>query len=160
MTRVLLVVCGLALSVAASARLFEETRYVVRGRQPISRLLAADEGSRAGVVFVFQPEDCLSSGEMIVRWNTLYREGKVPVRGLVVGDGSLSEQQLRVVRDFHVTMPVRGLSRRDAAIIGEKLGYTETPFAIVLDRQGRVTASFPAERNVPPSVLRQLVFES
>ena len=157
MTRILLVACGLALSAAASARLFEETQYVLRSRQPISRLLAIKEGSPAGVVFVFQPEDCLSSGEMIVRWNTIHREGKVPVRGLVVGDGSLSEPQRRVVRDFHVTMPVRGLSRRDAAIVGEKLGYTATPFAIVLDRHGRVTASFPAEQNVPSSMLRQLV---
>lgn len=65
MTRILLVACGLALSVAASARLFEETRYVVRGRQPVSRLLAADSRGPAGVVFVFQPEDCLGSGTAV-----------------------------------------------------------------------------------------------
>lgn len=157
MTRIALLACGLVLAVTAGARLVAETRYAVRGRQPVATLLSGNGEDPAGVVFVFQVEDCLSSGEMLVSWNALHRGGAVPVCGLVVGDGSLSGQQRRVVRDFHLTMPVRGLSRRDAAIVGEKLGYAATPFGVVLDRHGRVTASFPAEKNVPPPTLRQLV---
>ena len=158
MTRLLLALCGLALALAASVQLAGETRYVLHGRQPLSKLLTAGAKEPAGVIFVFQPRDCLSSGGLIVAWNSLYREGSVPVRGMVVGNGSLSERQQRVVDDLHLSMPVRGISPEDAATVGEKLGYPATPFAVVLDTSGRVTASFPAEKNVPAATLHQLVY--
>ena len=46
---------------------------------------------------------------------------------------------------------------RDASLVAAKLGYRSTPFAVIVDAEGRVAASAPAGRNVPREVVAALV---
>ena len=154
MIRTLVVLCGFALAAAGSVRLRDETRYLLRADQPVAVLLES-EGA-AGVVFVFQPEDCLSNGEMVQRWNQLRLAGAVPVKGLVAG-AALSPRQRDLFARRDLQLPLGTITAQDAAIVAEKLGYRATPFAVVLDRHGRVAATFPAEQNVAPEIVQRLV---
>jgi hypothetical protein len=156
MRRVLLA-CAFALAGAMAVQLAAETRHALRAAEPVARTLARGAEAGGGVFFVFQPQDCLASGEMVERWNALYEARSFAVQGLVVGDGTLSDRQERMFRDRKVRMPVRGISARDAALVAEKLGYHATPFAVVLDRQGRVAGSFPAGQNVPATIIERLI---
>ncbi|HST62001.1 MAG TPA: hypothetical protein VLK84_25090 [Longimicrobium sp.] len=147
----LVLVCG------AAAQLIGETRYVLGASTSIQTLLAAGSGPPSGVVFVFQPEDCLDRGEMVERWNRMYTARRFPVSGRVVGSGALSDRQARFFRDLNVRMPVHGIAARDAGSAAEKLGYTKTPFAVILDDAGRVAGSFPASQNIPAEVVEGIL---
>ena len=157
MIRRALLACAYALAVGMGAQLFVETRNLFRDSRPVAAILAPDEPHPSGVIFVFQPKDCLDSGEMLARWNELHGAGRFPVSGVVTGDGWLSEPQARAFREGGLRLPVRAISPRDAAIVAERLGYETTPFAVILDGQGRVAGSFPANRNVPADVLAAII---
>ena len=154
MIRAFVVICGFAVAAAATHRLYAETRYMQRAAQPISALLA-NRGA-PGVVFVFQPEDCLGNGELIERWNRFHAAGGVPAKGLVVGT-ALSARQRDLFARGDLRLPLGTIDALDAAIVAEKLGYTATPFAVILDRRGRVAATFPASQNVAPEIVARLV---
>lgn len=157
MTRVIVLLTAFLLGGLASVHLYRDTRYLLRASESIPSLLAAEQPVTSSVLIVLQPEDCLRSGELVKRWNALHQAGKFSVAGLVIGDGRLSEQQQAVFDDVHVAMPLRAITARDAEIIAEKLGYTATPFAVVLDREGRVAGSFPAGQNVQAEALERLI---
>lgn len=157
MSRIVLVLCAVVLSGLTSLRLASETRYVLHARRPVAQLLLHDDANPAGVVYVFQPEDCLSSGALPARWNAARAAGTFPVHAVVVGS-SLSDRQKRIFRDLHIEVPTRGISKLDASIVAEKLGYRLTPFVVVLDARGRVAGSFPADQNVPLATLQHLVY--
>ena len=158
MTRRLPILAALVLTAGLSVHLYRDTRYMLRARESVAELLGVEgRQSKAGVLIVLQPEVCLRSGELIERWNTLYRGGRVPVTALIVGSGSLSKAQRDVFEEHRIALPLRPIRVLDARILGEKLGYTSTPFAIVLDREGRVAGSFPGIQNVPVEALEALV---
>ena len=153
MMRFILILCAFAMAAAGAVRLTGETRYLLRGSDAVGEILSAS--GREEVVFVFQPEDCLSNGALLGRWNELHRSGRLGVRGLVAGAGpSTLQQDLFAKRDLD--LPLGTISVRDAAIVAERLGYTSTPFAVILDRQGRVAGAFPAQQNVPPEMLQAI----
>lgn len=153
MMRAILLVCVLVMSVAGSLQVNSQLRYLRHGSQTVASLL---DVKGAAVVYVVQPEDCLGSGARLGVWTALHRAGKVPVRAAVVG-GGLSSRQRDLFARYDVQIPLASISPLDAAILAEKLGYASTPFAVVLDRRGRVAASFPAQKNLPPEVVRLMV---
>lgn len=160
MMRGILVLAALVLAAGLSARLYHDTRYLLRAQESVPTLLGTEGKERGGrVLIVLQPEDCLRSGELVKRWNAVHRSGRVPVAALVVGSGSLSSEQRDVFEDNEVSLPLRPIRMLDARIVAEKLGYTSTPYAVVLDRQGRVAGSFPGLQNVPVEALEELVGE-
>lgn len=157
MIRGLLLVVAFLITGTASFRLYGETRYVLGARKSIPELLAPRGERAAGVMIVMQAEDCLGSGELVARWNALHEAARFPVTGLVVGTTRLSPRQRELFEQHRVSFPLRAIPARDAAAVAEKLGYTSTPFAVVLDREGRVAASFSGSRNMPAEVLESLV---
>ena len=158
MIRRALLAAALLIAGVASLDLYRDARYLLRASRTIPALLAGiDAGRSPAVLIVMQPEDCLRSGELVARWNELHRAGTAPVTGLVVGSGSLTPRQRQAFEARGVAFPLRAIAAADAAILGEKLGYTSTPFAIVLDVHGRLAASFPASQNVPAEVVARLV---
>jgi hypothetical protein len=149
--------CAFCLSGALAFDAVADTRYALRAAQPVAATLGGGEPLAGVVVFVFQPEDCFGQGGLLERWDGLRKAGRLPVRGMVVGDGTLSQRQTELFRDLGVGIQLRGIDAMDAAMVAEKLGYRSTPFAVVLDARGRVAASYPAHQNVPPEVLRQFL---
>lgn len=157
MIRAALVLCAFLLVAATSLHLYRDTRSLLRTPESIPALLARQQAGEAGVVIVMQPEDCLGAGELVARWNDLHRAGRFPVTALVVGSGDLSPRQQAVFKQSGATFPLRPIMAQDAGRVAEKLGYASTPFAVVLDRHGRVAGSFPGLQNMPPEVLEQLI---
>lgn len=155
MIRAAAVVAALVIAAGASVQLVQETRYRLLASETIGSLLGSGESPATGVVFVFQPEDCLGNGEMIQHWNEL-GGAVVPVRARVVGSGTVSPEQERMFAELRVGVPVEGISKRGAAVVAERLGFSTTPFAVVLDRRGRVAAAFPADQNVPLEFLERM----
>ena len=155
MLRRLLVGAAFVLSLAAGAYLLQETRRVRRANDSIPRALERAGVAGPGVVIVFQPDDCLGEGAIVRRWNALAAESGLSVRGLVI-DGASPEQRT-IFRDAGLRVTLGSIESSDAGGIGARLGYRRTPFAIVLDANGRVVASFPASQNVPPAVVRSLL---
>lgn len=157
MIRAALVLCAFLLVGATSLHLYRDTRSLLRTPESIPALLARQQAEEAGVVIVVQPEDCLGAGELVARWNNLHRAGRFPVTALVIGSGDLSPRQQAVFRQNGATFPLRPIAAQDAGRMDEKLGYVSTPFAVVLDRHGRVAGSFPGLQNMSPEVLEQLI---
>jgi hypothetical protein len=155
MIRRLVLLCALGLIVAFSVRLYGDTRYALRAAEPVAATLGGEEPLTSAVVFVFQPEDCFGSGGLPQRWDALRKEMNVQVLGRIVGRGELSSRQRALFDSLRVEIPIRGIDPTDAGIVAERLGYRSTPFAVVLDRRGRVAASFPAGQNVPPELLER-----
>lgn len=91
------------------------------------------------------------------RWNDLAVTPGLSVRGLVVGRGGVSRAQWDVFQQTGSRMPLGSISARDASLMAGRLGFRMTPFAVVLDVHGRVAASFPAGRNVPPEILSRMM---
>lgn len=157
MIRWALIAGAVLMSALASSALLRETRFVMRSDEPVAHTLGRYTADGPGVVIVFQPEDCLGDGSIVRRWNALAAAPAIHVAGLVVGGGGVSAAQKKVIGESGLTMPVASISRLDAEILAGKLGYASTPFAVVLDRSGRVAASFPAGQNVPADVVARLV---
>lgn len=108
-------------------------------------------------MIVFQPEDCLGDGSIVARWNTLSTAPGLRVRGLVVGRGGASPGQSELFRKAGLRLSLGSIPMSDASLVAGKLGVRGTPFAVVLDANGRVAASFPAGQNVPVEVLSRMV---
>ncbi len=154
MTRVALVSGAVLLSLLAGLNLLKETRIAVGMHEPVPQTLARYGAGAPGVVIIFQPEDCLGDGTIVRRWNALSTAPALRVQGLVAGEKGTSK---RVLAATGLRMTLGSISALDAARLGEKLGYTSTPFAVILDSRGRVAGSFTASRNVPPHLLSSLV---
>lgn len=157
MIRAVLLVAGLALAIQASVASFGDTRYLARASRSIPDLLNPRGTSTGGVYLVMQTADCLRSGEFIAHWNASQAARRFPVTGLVIGNGPLTEEEATGLRENGVTFPLRRIAEHDATLVAHKLGYLATPFAIVLDRAGRVTASFPGKQEVPLDALVRLI---
>jgi hypothetical protein len=157
MIRGVLLIIAFLLTGTASLHLYRDTHYVLGARKSIPALLAHRDDGAAGVIMVMQPEDCLGSGELVARWNAIHNAAKFPVTALVIGTTHLSPRQQELFQQHHVSFPLRAIHARDAAAVAEKLGHTSTPFAVVLDREGRIAASFSATQNMPVEVLENLV---
>ena len=149
--------CAFALATVVGLQTVADARAGLRAASPAAALLGWTGGSGPEVVFVFQPADCLGSGDLVRRWNALRSDPRFRVRGMVVGDGRLSSRQQRFFAEARIRIPVRGIRMRDAALVGANFGYARTPFAVVLDDAGRAVASFPAEQNVPADVVHALI---
>lgn len=78
------------------------------------------------------------------------------MEGLLIGDSRASTRE-RVKANTGLNVQLGSISAEGAGLVAEKLGYTATPFALVLDRDGRVAGSYPAGQNVPPETLARLV---
>lgn len=157
MTRLALVVGAVLLSVVAGLNLLKETRFARRMHEPVPQTLARYRAGAPGVVIIFQPEDCLGDGTIVRGWNALSATPALRLRGLVAGENGIAPAQKRVPAVTGLRMPLNSISAVDAALLAEKMGYTSTPFAVVLDSRGRVAGSFAASRDVPPHLLSSLV---
>lgn len=156
MTRLAASFAALLLSALAAVHLVRDARAVSHNGESVAATLARYSANAPGVVIIFQPEDCLGSGDIVRRWNALASAPGLRVRGLVAGNG-LSSAQRKVIAETGLQMKVGAISPEDASLLGGKLGYTRTPFALLVDRQGRIAGSFPASQNVPREVLAAMV---
>lgn len=159
MIRSTLVLLALLLATVTGLRLYGDVAYVMAENRSIPALLAGDGGTAppAGMLIILQPEDCLRSGELVARWNALWRARRFPVTALVVGAGRVSAHQRELLRGQKLELPLRAITARDAGVVAEKLGYTSTPFAVMIDRGGRVAGSFPASQNLPVDMVENVI---
>lgn len=156
MTRLAIPLVAVLLSGAAAVHLARDARQLKRGGEPVAATLARYSANVPGVVIIFQPEDCLGNGDLVRRWNALADAPGLRVRGLVAG-GAVSSAQQKMFAEQGLQIDIGAISPVDASILGAKLGYTRTPFALVLDGHGRIAGSFPAGQNVPPHVVTALL---
>lgn len=148
MIRRLLLVVGFLLAGQASFRLYAETT-AARALRTIPERLGVTDGSGGLVILVLQASDCRRSGRLVATWNAVYAARQIPVTGLVVGNGRISTgERAAFVRDG-VRFPLRRIASPDARTVAMQLGFRSTPFAIVIDRSGRVAGAFPAAQNLP-----------
>lgn len=152
---------GVALLLAGitGLHLYRDLGYVLAAQRSVPALLGDGAGAPppAGMIIVLQPEDCLRSGELVARWNALHRAGRFPVTAAVVGPKGASKRHRELLRQQDLGLPLRAITTRNAGIVAEKLGYTSTPFAVVIDHGGRVAGSFPAAQNVPVEVVERVI---
>lgn len=156
MIRALLLLVAFVIVGRSSAALYADTRALLHPPRSIPEIVGREE-SAAGVVIVLQVEDCRRSGTIVSGWNTLHAAGRFPVTGLVLGGGELSAHERAILKRDGVQFPLRGIAAADAKSIARMLGFRSTPFAIVLDRHGRVAGAFPGGRNVPAEALIRLM---
>lgn len=156
MTRLALSLAAVLLAALAAVQLVRDARLARRSSEPLAATLGRYAADAPGVVIVFQPQDCLGNGDVVRRWNALAGTPGLRVRGLVAGSAISSTQQ-KVFAETGLRMRLGAISHEDAGLVAGKLGYTRTPFALVLDSRGRVAGSFPAGENVPPEVVATLV---
>jgi hypothetical protein len=147
---------GVLLAGLMAVHLVQDARLARRNGETVAQTLTRYAAQEPGVIIIFQPEDCLGSGDIVRRWNALAGAPALGVQGLVTGK-SISAAQRSVFATTGLRMKLGAISPRDAAIVGAKLGYTRTPFALVLDGRGRIAGSFPATQNVPREVITQLI---
>lgn len=157
MIRVIAVMVSLLLAGALAVQLGAETRYRMLSSRTVGELLDPSGESKPQLVYVFQAEDCVGEGDMLKRWNQVRRDAGFVVRGVVVGDGGLSARQRELFGELEISIPVAGIRRNTAEAVAERLGFTHTPFAVLLDDQLRVIASFPAAEQVRAEVLEGLL---
>ena len=159
MIRSALAGAALLLAGITGLQLYRDLAYVLAAERSVPALLGHGGGAPppAGMLIVLQPEDCLRSGELVARWNALHRAGRFPVTAVVVGPGSVSKQHRELLRQQNLGLPLRPITTRNAEIVAEKLGYTSTPFAVMIDRGGHIAGSFPASENVPVEVVAQMI---
>jgi hypothetical protein len=157
MIRRALIAGAVLLSLASGVYLLRDARAALRRDEPVASTLARYAADAPGVVIVFQPEDCLGDGTIVRRWNALAAAPGFRTTGLVIGKGGVSSAQKKVFTETGLKLTVAPISAVDAGVVAGKLGYTATPFAVVLDAGGRVAASFPAGQNIPPDMVATLV---
>lgn len=113
-------------------------------RRTVAELLAVQSDSHdtlPTVVVVFQPADCLKSERMLASWRVVSSSGKAQVVGRVVGGWNGSDQLARLLSAKGLNLAVTSMSRRGASLAAARLGYSATPFAVLLDQKGRVVSS-------------------
>jgi hypothetical protein len=162
MIRPALALLALGLAGLTGVHLYRDVAYFRASERAIPALLASgdDAAAPAGLLIVLQPEDCLRSGDLVARWNALHGAGRFPVAAVVVGAGRVTSQDRELFRRQNLELPLRAITARDAGIIAEKLGHVSTPFAVMIDRAGRVAGSFPASQNVPAEVVEQTIMDN
>lgn len=139
------------LALGAWVSVWSDVRSIVERRKPLSQLLGVSTAGATGAValiLIFQPDDCLKSDRMLDQWKRYQDGGTVVVVGRIVGDGTLSAEQDARLRQKGLDFSTTALPMRAAALIAARLGYSQTPFAVVLDRGGRVVGSFAADDSV------------
>lgn len=156
MTRLAVGLAAVLLSALAAVHLVRDARLAAHSEEPVAATLARYAANAPGVVIVFQPADCLGNGDIVRRWNALAGTPGLRVTALVAGK-TISSAQQKVFADTGLRLKLGAISQEDASLVAGKLGYTRTPFALVLDARGRITGSFPAGQNVPPEVVAALV---
>lgn len=159
MIRPALTLVALLLAGITGLHLYRDFGDVRAAERTIPALLAGGHGAAApaGLLIVLQPEDCLRSGDLVARWNALQHAGRFPVAAVVVGDRRVAAGHRELFRQHGLELPLRAITVRDAGIIAEKLGYDSTPFAVMIDRAGRVAGSFPASQNVPAEIVERAI---
>lgn len=155
MTRRLLLVFAWAISAAAGVHLLRDTRAAARAREPLAQTLARHAPSGSDVIIVLQREDCMGNGAMVEQWNALAAAPEIRAAALVIG-WRPSPAQNEVLTRTGLKIPLGSIPALDAQLVAAALGYTRTPFAVVLDRHGRVAGTFPASQNVAPEVVARL----
>jgi hypothetical protein len=159
MIRSVLALAAFLLSATVGMHLYRDVEYLRAADRTVPALLAGGEGAAApaGLLIVLQPEDCLRSGELVARWNALDAAGRFPVTAVVVGAGRAAPRHRELLRRQNLRLPLRAITARDAGIIADKLGHASTPFAVMIDRAGRVAGSFPASQNVPAEIVEEAI---
>lgn len=151
MIRKLILGCALLLTAIMGYGLVSDAAYVIGARKSTAELLGA-EGGQGAVVMVFNRRDCSASGDLLARWDRRFRAAAYRVDALMVEEVTPFRRDSGTDMEA-LSLPVRSLRHRDAAIVAERLGYRSTPFAVVLDAHGRVVASFPAGQEVPDDII-------
>jgi hypothetical protein len=156
MIRAILLVVAFLLVGRSSVGLYADTRALLRSSRSVPELLGGRESS-GSVVVVLQMEDCRRSETIVSGWNALHSARRFPITGLVVGAGELSARERAILTRDGVRFPLRGIAAADARSIAQSLGFRSTPFAIVIDRRGRVAGAFPGGQSVPAEALVRLM---
>jgi hypothetical protein len=101
------------------------------------------EGSRRPfrAVVIFHPEDCDGRIDFMhafarPRWRDLFSTG-----ALVIGGAAEAETAAQTLRARGLSIPVSAV--RSEAHPGRLLGYTSTPYLLVVDRQDRLRIAVP-----------------
>jgi hypothetical protein len=94
---------------------------------------------------VLQPGDCTSNLEFLHLFSRPKIRSQVRIGAVVVGDGQAVKRAKEALARQGFDLPVQPLSNRIARAL-TPLGYSETPFLIVLDtaRRVRVATTAPA----------------
>ncbi|HEY0020064.1 MAG TPA: hypothetical protein VGC13_27430 [Longimicrobium sp.] len=156
MIRAVLLLAAFVIVGRSSVALYADTRALLRPSRSVPELLGRGK-SAGGVVIVLQVEDCRGSGSIVSGWNALHSAGRFPVRGLVVGTGEMSAPERAILKGDGVRFPLGRIAAADARSVARTLGFRSTPFAIVLDRRGRVAGAFPTGQGVSAEALARLM---
>jgi hypothetical protein len=124
------------------------TGYVASSRaQPRTLMLVADRGETSAAsrpyhaVVVFRAEDCDGRIDFMhafarPHWRLSFSTGAV-----VIGGPAEAKSAAQLLRARGLSMPVSAV--RSRAHPGSFLGYTSTPYLLVLDRQNRLRIAVP-----------------
>lgn len=147
--RALFGIAGLLLVVA----LVRLGRYLERA--PIARFEAASNLDRATLVFVFQSGDCPTYRGLVERWNRLDRRETVDVIGVGLDLPEDSSERAALLGRSGVEFPVRTGLAEPAEDLMLRMGFTRTPFSVLLDPRGRARLTLPPT----PDSVAQDVFD-
>lgn len=96
------------------------------------------------VVFIFRPDECPASMNVIDQWNRLQSLGVVRVRGLMIADRASMPQPAAVLAAQNIHFPTQIIDEPHALRILESIGYSNSPVSIVIDSLSRLRATLPA----------------
>ena len=102
--------------------------------------------SKGHLIWIFQPEDCGASQDVVDVLNSAYSKGR-SIRAVVGADNASIAEAVKTA--YNVNLP---LMRIDPATLGRllrSLGYQSSPIAIVLDSAGQIREIAPGKDATP-----------
>jgi hypothetical protein len=103
--------------------------------------------ARPAILFVFRSSECALALRDIERWNVLYQQRGVRVRGVVL-DLPAGRSLIDLARLERIAFPLRRVRPRDVVPRLRALGVPYTPVSLILDRQGSLRFVLPAARQI------------
>lgn len=97
------------------------------------------------ITLVFRMTDCALALRDIERWNALYRQGTVDVRGVVL-DPPRKLSLRHLARRERIAFPILPGRMREVVPRLRALGVPQTPVSLIIDRQGSVRLVLPGAR--------------
>lgn len=155
MIRALLVAGAAVLLGASVVQGVDEIRMRRDAARPIAHLLGPAPGGTPRIALVLQDRDCSDGAALVRGWADARPEG-TPIHVLVLGDDEPRRRLAEQVRPLD-GVRVERLPERRGAEVGARLGYARTPFVILLDGAGRLTATAPATPVLPAALVAELL---
>ena len=137
---------GYACLLATAALGFRTLRAGPAGTPPAPALIiAADTVSTPAVAVVFRLEDCSGSIDRLAAWGALSDEGAARVYGFVVEPPGNDAEVRSILDGSGIRFPVLAAEHGYFEAVMASLGFTQTPVALVFDREGRVRMAMPLD---------------